>query len=219
MARPERARWRVAAGLYPAATQTPAFGPDLRRGTVTWSSGQQVEGETAPTAVLDGRVASPGCRAPADRRDLCVGRHGPGAEEVCVAVTAYDWVRPDNAALLLLGREDVLVVAGDGEFTNGGKIGSNTSFKDACTTRSEIVAIPSRRNLPPTLGIIRSRTGSGRKLRSLMLSRSPPRNSSTPVRATMDAAVRPSTPAVFAPLLPRTRSHATSKNAGSATRL
>ena len=46
------------------------------------------------------------------------------------------------------------------------KIGSSTSFKDACTTRSATVGIPSRRRLrDPGLGIIRSRTGSGRKLR------------------------------------------------------
>ena len=45
------------------------------------------------------------------------------------------------------------------------KIGSSTSFKDACTTRSATVGIPSRRRLrDPGLGIIRSRTGSGRKL-------------------------------------------------------
>ena len=42
----------------------------------------------------------------------------------------------------------------------------HTSFRDAWTTRSAIVAIPRRRSFPPVLGIIRSRTGSGRKLRS-----------------------------------------------------
>src|SRR6266511_3804053 len=82
-----------------------------------------------------------------------------------------------------------------------------------------MVAIPNRRNLPPALGIIRSRTGSGRKLPSRNTARSPSRNSSIPTRSTMDSAVRPSTPAVFAPLLLRTRSHATNRNAGSATRL
>ena len=35
----------------------------------------------------------------------------------------------------------------------------------------------------------------------------------------IEGAARPSTPAVRAPLLPRTRSHATTRNAGSATRL
>jgi len=38
-------------------------------------------------------------------------------------------------------------------------------------------------------------------------------------RASMDNTVSPSTPAVLAPLLPRTRSHATNRNAGSATKL
>ena len=42
------------------------------------------------------------------------------------------------------------------------KIGSSTSFRAACTTRSRAVGMPSRRSLPVALGIIRSRTGSGR---------------------------------------------------------
>ncbi len=82
-----------------------------------------------------------------------------------------------------------------------------------------MVAIPRRRFLPPALGIIRSRTGSGRKLRSFSEARSRSRNPSTPIAAVMDKAVCPSTPAVLAPLFPRTRAHATSRNAGSATRL
>src|SRR5437764_11151978 len=82
-----------------------------------------------------------------------------------------------------------------------------------------MVAIPRRRFLPPALGIIRSRTGSGRKLRSFNAARSWSRNPSTPAVAVMDSAVCPSTPAVLAPLFARTRAHATRRNAGSATRL
>jgi hypothetical protein len=41
------------------------------------------------------------------------------------------------------------------------RIGSSTSFRAACTTRSRTVGMPSRRLLPPGLGIIRSRTGKG----------------------------------------------------------
>ncbi len=82
-----------------------------------------------------------------------------------------------------------------------------------------MVAIPRRRSLPPVLGIIRSPTGIGRKPRSLICDRSVSRKSSTRCSASMDRTVRRSTPAVRAPLLPRNRSHATSRNAGSATRL
>jgi hypothetical protein len=57
--------------------------------------------------------------------------------------------------------------------------GSNTSFNYAWTTRSATVGIPNRRNVPPVLGIIRSRTGNGQKLRFLTLDRSSSRNSST----------------------------------------
>ena len=53
------------------------------------------------------------------------------------------------------------------------KIGSSTSFRDACTTRSATVGMPRRRRLRvPGLGIIRSLTGSGRNLRDLSCSRS-----------------------------------------------
>ena len=75
-------------------------------------------------------------------------------------------------------------------------------------------AIPRRRSLPPALGIIRSRTGNGREAAVLQLRtaarRGTPRRPSTPRWRT---AVSPSTPAVRAPLLPRTRSQATSRNA------
>ena len=38
------------------------------------------------------------------------------------------------------------------------KIGSSTSFNEACTIRSAVVGIPSDRTLPPDLGIVFSRT-------------------------------------------------------------
>jgi hypothetical protein len=77
--------------------------------------------------------------------------------------------------------------------------------------------MPRRRGLPDALGIVRSRTGSGRNLPALRSSRSPRRNPSRP--ASIEAGFTPSTPAVRAPRLPRTRSHATVRKAGSATRL
>ena len=80
------------------------------------------------------------------------------------------------------------------------------------------IAIPRRRFLPPAFGIIRSRTGTGWKLRSFNRDRSRSRNSPTPLAAVAEA-VKPSTPADRAPLLLRTRTHATNKNAGSQTRL
>src|SRR5664279_5753251 len=52
-------------------------------------------------------------------------------------------------------------------------------------------AIPRRRSLPPALGIIRSRTGSGLKLRSFNEVRSSSRNSSTPCTASTERAVCP----------------------------
>ena len=45
-------------------------------------------------------------------------------------------------------------------------MGSSTSLSAACTTRSRTVGMPSRRRLPPGLGIIRSRTGTGRNARA-----------------------------------------------------
>ena len=66
-----------------------------------------------------------------------------------------------------------------------------------------MVGIPRRRSLPSALGIIRSRTGSGRKLRSFSEPRSAARNSSTPVRSRdgrRRAAVHPGRPcALVAP--------------------
>ena len=77
--------------------------------------------------------------------------------------------------------------------------------------------MPSRRRLPPFLGMSFSRTGKGTNRRALRSSRSPVRNASLP--KTMERGVTPSTPADRAPRLPRTRSHATTRKAGSATRL
>ena len=67
------------------------------------------------------------------------------------------------------------------------------------------------------LGIIRCRTGRGSNRRALRSSRSRRRNATSP--ATMERGFTPSTPAERAPRLPRTRSHATVRKAGSATRL
>ncbi|MDW5327134.1 IS110 family transposase [Plantactinospora sp. KLBMP9567] len=58
-----------------------------------------------------------------------------------------------------------------------------------------------------------------RKAQAFRFSRSSVRNPSTPRTASMYRAVSPSTPAVRAPLLCRTRSQATSRNPGSTTRL
>ena len=52
------------------------------------------------------------------------------------------------------------------------KIGSRTSLRAICTTRSLSVGIPRRRIRPSRLGINRSRTGSGRNDPDLSSSRS-----------------------------------------------
>jgi hypothetical protein len=62
-----------------------------------------------------------------------------------------------------------------------------------------------------------SRTGKGTNRRVLRSSRSPERNASLP--RTMELGATPSTPLDRAPRFLRTRSHATMRNAGSATRL
>jgi len=63
------------------------------------------------------------------------------------------------------------------------KMGSSTSFSAAWTTRSAMAGIPSLRSFPdpPGLGIIRSRTGSGRNEPSLRAARRSSRNPGTPV--------------------------------------
>ena len=63
------------------------------------------------------------------------------------------------------------------------------------------VAIPRRRSLPPGLGIIRSRTGSGRKLRSFSCARSSSRNSSTPAHSLDGAGGAPVHPGRARPLV------------------
>src|SRR6266498_2824638 len=98
-------------------------------------------------------------------------------------------------------------------------IGSSTSLRAACTTRSRSVGIPSRRVLPPRLGIRRSLTGTGRKLPARSCSRSSSRNRSTPSTRSTWAAVCPSTPAERDPRFPRTLPQATSSVARSQTRL
>lgn len=96
-------------------------------------------------------------------------------------------------------------------------IGSGTSFKAACTVRSRAVGLPSPRSLPPLFGMSFSRTGSGRNCLSLRSFLKKGRNVAVP--ETTERGFTPSTPAVRAPLLPRTRAHTAVRKAGSATRL
>ena len=80
--------------------------------------------------------------------------------------------------------------------------------------------MPSLRIFPPLpgLGIIRSRTGIGRNSPAFTVR---PRSSRKPWTPTssMSMALRPSTPADLAPVLPATRAHATFSVPGSYTRL
>ncbi len=95
-------------------------------------------------------------------------------------------------------------------------MGSSTDFRLAWTTRSAIVGIPSFRNFPVfPLGIITCRTSTGRNLPDFSESRIWPRKAPTPITVSTQAAVTLSIPAVFAPLLADTRSHAATRNAGS----
>ncbi len=75
-----------------------------------------------------------------------------------------------------------------------------------------------RRSLPFALGIIRSRTGNGANSPGLEIVSQPGEERSAAPN-TMERGRTPSTPADRAPRLPRTRSHATMRKAGSATRL
>jgi len=61
-------------------------------------------------------------------------------------------------------------------------MGSSTSFSAAWTTRSATVGIPRLRTLPdpPGLGILRSRTGSGRNVAAFRWARRSSRNPGTP---------------------------------------
>jgi hypothetical protein len=81
--------------------------------------------------------------------------------------------------------------------------------------------MPSLRTFPdpPGLGILRSRTGSGRNAPVLSWARRSSRNPGTLVVPPIAAAVRPSTPGVFAPALPATRAYAMVSVAGSCPRL
>ena len=97
------------------------------------------------------------------------------------------------------------------------KMGSSTGLREACTTRSAAVGIPSERNLLPAFGMVFSRTGCGVNRRAVSDSLGP--TSSALVPEPKDRGAIPSTPAVRAPLFLRTRLHATTRNAGSQTRL
>ena len=76
--------------------------------------------------------------------------------------------------------------------------------------------MPSRLNFPrlPGLGIMRSRTGSGVNVRAFSCSRVLPRNATMSASSAMKAGITRSTPAVRAPLLPLTLSHATARKSG-----
>ena len=96
-------------------------------------------------------------------------------------------------------------------------IGSSTSFNAACATRSAAVGIPRDRTLTELLGIVFCRTRLGTYRRALRSSRSPTSSFSAPGGSRRGAT--PSTPGVRAPLLLRTRRQATTRNAGSYTKL
>lgn len=68
------------------------------------------------------------------------------------------------------------------DWKSASKMGSSTSFKAACTTRSVTVGIPNLRSLPLAFGIITCRTGTGWKVRDFNSSRTCRRNTSTPSR-------------------------------------
>jgi len=53
----------------------------------------------------------------------------------------------------------------DEDWKSTSKMGSNTNFRTACTTRSATVGIPSLPNLPLAFGIITCRTSTGRNVR------------------------------------------------------
>ena len=132
-----------------------------------------------------------------------------------------------GSALFCIGRSPISAIAscarrfGRKPYEHGlksaSKIGSSSIFSEACTTRWAAVGIPSDRTLPDALGIVFCRTRLGTNRRALRSSLSP--TSSFPAREPSERGVIPSTPPVRAPLLPRTRRHATMRNAGSYTRL
>ena len=87
------------------------------------------------------------------------------------------------------------------------------SFTTACTTRSAVVGIPRRRSLPDAFGIVFSRTRCGTNVPALSCARSLVSSSAAPNPT--DRGAIPSTPAVRAPVLPRTRFQATTRKDGS----
>ena len=94
------------------------------------------------------------------------------------------------------------------------KIGSNTCFTAACTTRSARVGIPSLRTFPMPFGIFTRRTATGGKVRDFSPSRSRP---GIPPQPHPDDR-RPPSPhrhRGLPPWFPETRSHASIRNAGS----
>ena len=78
------------------------------------------------------------------------------------------------------------------------KMGSSTNFEQP---DRRWLGIPNRRTfpLPPGLGMMRSRTGSGRNEPVFSWARRSIRKPGTPTASSMAATVTPSTPGVFAP--------------------
>ena len=94
-------------------------------------------------------------------------------------------------------------------------MGSSTSFRDAWTTRSVTVGIPSLRSFPLFFGIITCRTGTGRNSPDFSEPRISSRNAPTPIPFSMLATVSLSIPGVRFPSFPDTRNHASARNSGS----
>jgi hypothetical protein len=94
--------------------------------------------------------------------------------------------------------------------------GSRTSTSEACTSLSIAVRMPNLRSFPPPpgLGIMRSRAGSGVNVRVFNCSRAFLRKATMSASSAMKAGITRSTPAVRAPLLPLTLSHATVRKSG-----
>ena len=88
-----------------------------------------------------------------------------------------------------------------------------------CATLSRSVGMPSKRSFPLFFGIATCRTGTARNEPSLSEERSSSRNGNTPMSSSTWRRVTASTPAVLAPRLPATRSHAINNVAWSQIKL
>jgi hypothetical protein len=88
-----------------------------------------------------------------------------------------------------------------------------------CATRSRSVGMPSKRNFPLFFGIATCRTGNAVNEPSRSEERSSSKNGSTPMSSSTWRRVTASTPAVLAPWLLATRSHAVNNVAWSQIKL